>query len=809
MMLSILMVVSTLAGAFMGASVSQAQGSLIKDIKVDKQEMRHGDHFRVDVDFGGPGTKVTNGQEEEIRFSLQGVKVTFPNTTLDLKNSQGKSLGTVEFKDNKAVLKFNEYAATLDDVTGAFYFSASAFYDRDYSQSGQGTINISSGSISKSITLKYEKGSETTDNVYYKSGVWDDKDDSVDWIFNVNTARKSVEDLNATFEINDELPETMEWDIDYNNKASYAVEFGGNWLTIEEAGKRGVTISFDTSNKRKLNVKLSNQWVLEHGTWVKPLNGRSISVRLKARLTAETMNNPAITRVTNTSTVHLSNLDWQIQESDKSASVEIIRVGGWAKGTVKGEVRIFKKIAGTETGIAGVEFLIESVNNTNVQYKIKTNESGIASQKGLVDGKYRLKEISAPAWIDFEPSKAITHEFEVKESDTEGKTFQIENTKKKIDIKVNKEWIGLDDKKPTILLQLYKNNVVEGQPISITSNSSSYTWKALDKTDNKGKDYSYTVKEVGENNGKVVLEGKIYTVEYIKSADSHFTIKNTLNKTTPARATIAVKKALKGRTLMSQEFEFILRDENGTELQRVKNAVDGSVVFKAIDYSAAGIYKYTIEEVNAGQMIDGLKYDDLRVHVTVRVSDDKQGNLVAAVEYPNDIEFNNEYVEPTTTTTTEESTTTTTTEESTMTTTTEESTTTTTTEEPTTTTTTEEPTTTTTIEEPTTTTTTEEPTTTTTTEESTTTTTTEESTTTTTTEESTTTTTIEEPTTTTTTSEKPSQPETTTNDKSRKASLPSTGEVGSFLATMLGFGVLVSIITAMVYHRKSKNLNHE
>ncbi|WP_373428695.1 Spy0128 family protein [Streptococcus ruminantium] len=634
MMLSILMVVSTLAGAFMGASVSQAQGSLIKDIKVDKQEMRHGDHFRVDVDFGGPGTKVKEGQVEKIRFNLQDVKVTFPSTEIELKNEKSQTLGSVKFNNNEAVLTFNKYAATLNDVTGAFYFSASAFYDRDYSQSGQGTINISSGSISKSITLKYEKGSETTDNVYYKSGVWDDKDDSVDWIFNVNTARKSVEDLNATFEINDELPETMEWDIDYNNKASYAVEFGsGNWISLEEAGKRGVTISFDTSNKRKLNVKLSNQWVLdEYNRWINPLDGRSISVRLKARLTAETMNNPAITRVTNTSTVHLSNLDWQIQESDKSASVEIIRVGGWAKGTVKGEVRIFKKIAGTETGIAGVEFLIESVNNTNVQYKIKTNESGIASQKGLVDGKYRLKEISAPAWIDFEPSKAITHEFEVKESDTEGKTFQIENTKKKIDIKVNKEWIGLDDKKPTILLQLYKNNVVEGQPISITPNSSSYTWKALDKTDNKGKDYSYTVKEVGENNGKVVLEGKIYTVEYIKGADNHFTIKNTLNKTTPARATIAVKKALKGRTLMNQEFEFILRDENGTELQRVKNAVDGSVVFKAIDYSAAGIYKYTIEEVNAGQMIDGLKYDDLRVHVTVRVSDDKQGNLVAAVD---------------------------------------------------------------------------------------------------------------------------------------------------------------------------------
>ncbi|MHC3608794.1 Spy0128 family protein, partial [Streptococcus suis] len=56
-------------------------------------------------------------------------------------------------------------------------------------------------------------------------------------------------------------------------------------------------------------------------------------------------------------------------------------------------------------------------------------------------------------------------------------------------------------------------------------------------------------------------------------------------------------------------------------------------------------------------------YDSLEIKVTVVVTDDGEGKLVAKVEYPEDIEFNNEYVEPTTTTTTEEPTTTTTTEE--------------------------------------------------------------------------------------------------------------------------------------------------
>ncbi|HEM5068246.1 TPA: LPXTG cell wall anchor domain-containing protein, partial [Streptococcus suis] len=153
------------------------------------------------------------------------------------------------------------------------------------------------------------------------------------------------------------------------------------------------------------------------------------------------------------------------------------------------------------------------------------------------------------------------------------------------------------------------------------------------------------------------------------------------------RAELAVKKTLTGRELKEDEFEFVLKNEANEEVATAKNDKDGNVKFKELTFDKAGTYTYTVTEVVGGDT--AIIYDSLEIKVTVVVTDDGEGKLVAKVEYPEDIEFNNEYVEPTTTTTTEEPTTTTTTEEPTTTTTTEEPTTTTTTEEPMTTTTSE------------------------------------------------------------------------------------------------------------------------
>ena len=109
-------------------------------------------------------------------------------------------------------------------------------------------------------------------------------------------------------------------------------------------------------------------------------------------------------------------------------------------------------------------------------------------------------------------------------------------------------------------------------------------------------------------------------------------------------APIEVTKVLSGRTLKADEFEFVLKnDEDGSEVQKVKNTADGKVAFAPIEYTKAGTYKYTIVETNAGQTIDGVTYDSLEVKVTVEVTDDGEGNLTANVTYPADKEFNNSY----------------------------------------------------------------------------------------------------------------------------------------------------------------------
>ena len=106
-------------------------------------------------------------------------------------------------------------------------------------------------------------------------------------------------------------------------------------------------------------------------------------------------------------------------------------------------------------------------------------------------------------------------------------------------------------------------------------------------------------------------------------------------------------KKLEGRELKENEFTFVLKDAKGTEIETVKNDVDGNVKFKAIEYNKdqAGTYKYTIEEV-AGT--DGtVTYDKMKAEVTVEVKYDGTAKaLITKVTDAEDKEFNNTVTPP-------------------------------------------------------------------------------------------------------------------------------------------------------------------
>ena len=208
----------------------------------------------------------------------------------------------------------------------------------------------------------------------------------------------------------------------------------------------------------------------------------------------------------------------------------------------------------------------------------------------------------------------------------------------KTNVTAKKVWVGGQEHiRPTVYFKLYRTpeggaieEVAGAAQKEVPKTDGTVEWTDLPATDEHGVKYTYSVMEVDED-GNLVTAVDGYTAN--QTAD--LTVTNTYG-TSPTKVDIEVKKELVGgrpTPLQNEEFEFILKDKNGQEVQRAKNDAAGRVVFKDIPFDKAGEYEFTVVEVNAGQTIDGVTYDVRTVPVTVSVTDDGKGKLVATVLY--------------------------------------------------------------------------------------------------------------------------------------------------------------------------------
>lgn len=97
-----------------------------------------------------------------------------------------------------------------------------------------------------------------------------------------------------------------------------------------------------------------------------------------------------------------------------------------------------------------------------------------------------------------------------------------------------------------------------------------------------------------------------------------------------------VKKEFQGEELQADAFSFELRDAAGNFIARAQNAADGTVAFSNVAFNQADFVdsatkdlSYTVTEVKGAR--DDVEYDLVPVTVSVTVTDDGKGNLVAGV----------------------------------------------------------------------------------------------------------------------------------------------------------------------------------
>ncbi len=158
-------------------------------------------------------------------------------------------------------------------------------------------------------------------------------------------------------------------------------------------------------------------------------------------------------------------------------------------------------------------------------------------------------------------------------------------------------------------------------------------------------EYWYTISEVKNELSGVEYDSK-YIVAKITVEDRNNgqlqamiefiaddNVFNNFYTPSPAAASLSIKKVLEGRTLNTGEFEFVLKNEKGDEIEKVSNQADGSVNFSALTFTKEGTYTYTVSEVDGG--LGDIIYDKSDIKATVTVKDNNHGQLVSTVTYEN------------------------------------------------------------------------------------------------------------------------------------------------------------------------------
>lgn len=219
--------------------------------------------------------------------------------------------------------------------------------------------------------------------------------------------------------------------------------------------------------------------------------------------------------------------------------------------------------------------------------------------------------------------------------------------------------------------QLFDNEQAVGVPVQTVNAAEDgtirfqpLTFTASQLKGNKSKTFTYTVREIRQSAGGVNYDSHMGMWQITVTDDLTGQLKaqtrtNAAHPTTftntyqakPVSVQFRAHKTLNdpdhtGIRLQAGQYEFTcVEDKTGGQVGTVKtNDQQGNILFDTISYTKTGVYDYTLSEVHGDK--GGITYDATKHHVTVTVTDNGEGQLLADVKYDNGTnipEFTNTY----------------------------------------------------------------------------------------------------------------------------------------------------------------------
>ncbi len=305
------------------------------------------------------------------------------------------------------------------------------------------------------------------------------------------------------------------------------------------------------------------------------------------------------------------------------------------------------------------------------EFELKKGEEVVATAKNAADGTVTFKEIEfetagdytytitekagSEAGVTYDTAK---HEVKVKVTDngqgqlvttvtgnnpTFTNTYKAAKTSETIKAKKVLEGKALEADK-------YEFELKEGDKVVATAKNAAdgtVTFKEIEY--NEAGDHTYTISEKAGSEAGVTYDTTKHevTVEVVDNGAGKLVATATNNnptftntyKAATTTATITATKVLNGKALEAGKYEFELK-EGDKVVATAKNAADGTVTFKEIEFNEAGDHTYTITEKAGSEA--GVTYDTAKHEVKVNVKDDGAGQLVATVT-GNNPTFTNTY----------------------------------------------------------------------------------------------------------------------------------------------------------------------